>query len=203
MRLYLVRHGETESNRRGLALGQDDVPLNEHGLWQAERVGRALASEPLVAVYSSPLRRALDTAGAVAGHHGREVQVEGRLIEMDVGELDGLTFDEVRKRYPDLLEKWVGEPGPTQTLPGGERLVDVQERAWALVNELAARHGDEAIAAVSHNFVILSLLTRALGIELAQFRRLRHSVGAVSVLDFSPKRVKLVRLNDTCHLEED
>ena len=202
MRLYLIRHGETESNRRGLALGQDDVPLNEHGLWQAERVGRALASEPLVAVYSSPLCRALDTAGAVAGHHGREVQVEERLIEMDVGELDGLTFAEVRKRYPDLLEKWVGGPGPTQTMPGGERLVDVQERAWALVNELAARHSDEVIAAVSHNFVILSLLARALGIELAQFRRLRHSVGAVSVLDFSPKRVKVVRLNDTCHLEE-
>lgn len=202
MRVYLVRHGETESNRLGLALGRDDVPLNEHGLWQAERVGRALASEPLVAVYSSPLRRALDTAGAVAGHHGREVQVEERLIEMDVGELDGLTFAEVRKRYPDLLEKWVGGPGPTQTMPGGERLVDVQERAWALVNELAVRHSDEVIAAVSHNFVILSLLARALGIELAQFRRLRHSVGAVSVLDFSPKRVKVVRLNDTCHLEE-
>ncbi len=76
MRLYLVRHGETESNRRGLALGRDDVPLNEHGVWQAERVGRALASEPLVAAYSSPLRRALDTAGAVAGHHGREVHDE-------------------------------------------------------------------------------------------------------------------------------
>ncbi len=203
MRLYLVRHGETESNRRGLALGQDDVPLNEHGRWQAERVGRALASESLVAVYSSPLQRARDTAGAVAGHHGGEVQVEERLIEMDVGELDGLTFDEVRKRYPDLLEKWVGGPGPTQTMPGGERLVDVQERAWELVNELAARHGDEVIAAVSHNFVILSLLVRALGIELAQFRRLRHSVGAVSVLDFSPKRVMVVRLNDTCHLEGD
>ncbi len=203
MRLYLVRHGETESNRLGLALGRDNVPLNEHGLWQAERVGRALASEPLVAVYSSPLRRALDTAEAVAGHHGREVQVEERLIEMDVGEVEGLPFDEVRKRYPDLLEKWVSGSGPTQTMPGGERLVDVQERAWALVNELAARHGDEVIAAVSHNFVILSLLARALGIELAQFRRLRHSVAAVSVLDFSPKRVKVVRLNDTCHLEED
>ena len=203
MRLYLVRHGETESNRRGLALGQDDVPLNEHGLWQAKRVGRALASEPLVAVYSSPLRRAQDTAQAVAGHHGREVQVEERLIEMDVGEVEGLPFDEVRKRYPDLLEKWVSGSGPTQTMPGGERLVDVQERAWALVNELAARHGDEVIAAVSHNFVILSLNARALGIELAQFRRLRHSVAAVSVLDFSPKRVKVVRLNDTCHLDED
>ncbi len=186
MRLYLVRHGETESNRRGLALGQDDVPLNERGLWQAKRVGRALAGEPLIAVYSSPLGRAQDTAAAIAEHHGLEVQVEEQLIEMDVGEVDGLTFAEVRSRYPELLEMWASEEGPARPMPGGERLVDVKERAWALVDDLAARHGDEAIAAVSHNFVILSLLARALGIELAQFRRLRHSVGAISVLDFGP-----------------
>jgi broad specificity phosphatase PhoE len=81
--------------------------------------------------------------------------------------------------------------------------VDVQERAWATVQELAARHTDETVAAVTHNFVILSVLVRALGIGLAQFRRLRHSVGAVSVVDFLPARVLLVRMNDTCHLGGD
>lgn len=203
MRLFLVRHGETESNRRGLALGRDDVPLNERGRWQAERVGRALTHEPLAAVYSSPLRRALDTARAAAAPHGLKVRIEEQLIEMDVGELDGLTFAEVRKRYPGLLEKWVSGPGPTQHMPGGECLVDVQERAWSAVDDLAAHHGEEAVAVVTHNFVILSLLARALGIELAQFRRLRHSVGAISVLDLRPNRITVVRLNDTCHLEGD
>lgn len=203
MRLFLVRHGETESNRLGLALGRDDVPLNERGLWQAERLARALAGEPLAAVYASPLRRALDTARAVAAPLGLEVQVEQRLIEMDIGEADGLTFAEVRSRYPGLLEAWASEEGPTKAMPGGERLVDVQERAWSALNDLAARHGEETAVAVTHNFVILSLLVRVLGIELAQFRRLRHSVGAVSVLDVGPKRIMLVRLNDTCHLEDD
>ncbi len=201
MRLFLVRHGETESNRLNLALGRDDVPLNERGLWQAERVGRALEHEPLAAVYSSPLRRTLDTASAVAKPHGLVVQTEQGLIEMDIGEVDGLTLAEVGSRYPDLLQAWVSEDGPRQPMPGGECLVDVQERAWPAVQDLAARHGDEAVAAVTHNFVILSVLVRALGIGLAQFRRLRHSVGAVSVVDFLPARVVLVRMNDTCHLE--
>ena len=203
MRLFLVRHGETESNRLNLALGRDDVPLNERGLWQAERVAQALAREPLAAVYSSPLRRALDTARAVAAPHGLAVQIEQGLLEMDIGEVDGLTLAEVGSRYPGLLEAWASEEGPDQPMPGGERLVDVQERAWAAVQDLAARHADETVAAVAHNFVILTLLVRVLGIRLAQFRRLRHSLAAVSVIDFLPARVLLVRLNDTCHLEAD
>ncbi len=203
MRLFLVRHGQTESNRLNLVLGRDDVPLNERGLWQAERVARALAREPLAAVYSSPLRRALDTARAVAAPHGLAVQIEQGLIEMDIGEVDGLTLAEVGSRYPGLLKAWASEEGPDQPMPGGERLVDVQERAWAAVQDLAARHADETVAAVAHNFVILTLLVRVLGIRLAQFRRLRHSLAAVSVIDFLPARLLLVRLNDTCHLEAD
>jgi broad specificity phosphatase PhoE len=201
VRLFLVRHGETESNRLGLALGQNDVPLNERGALQAEQLAVALGREPLVAVYASPLRRTLETARAVAGAHGLDVAIDERLIEMDIGELDGLTFAEVRERYPGLLEEWVSGPGPSMRMPGGERLVDVQERAWAAVTELAARHPEDAVAAVTHNFVILSLLTKVLGLELSQFRRLRHAVAAVSVIDFTPKRALVVRMNDTCHLE--
>ena len=202
MRLYLVRHGETESNRLGLALGRNDVPLNERGVLQAERLAAALSREPLAAVYASPLRRTLETARAVAAPHGLDATIDERLIEMDIGELDGLTFAEMRVRYPGLLEEWMSGPGPSMPMPGGERLVDVQERAWAAVMELAVRHAQEAVAAVTHNFVILSLLTKVLGIELSQFRRLRHAVAAVSVVDFTPKRALVVRMNDTCHLED-
>lgn len=203
MRLYLVRHGETESNRLGLALGRDDVPLNERGLRQAGQVAGALAGESLAAVYSSPLQRTLNTARAIAEGHGLEVGVEERLIEMEIGEVEGLPFAEVRSRYPDFLEMWASPERPTRPMPGGERLLDVQERAWSAVNDLAGRYGDGAVAAVTHNFVILSLLARVLGIELAQFRRLRHSVGAIAELEFSPEGVMVVRLNDTCHLQAD
>jgi len=200
MRLFLVRHGETESNRLGLALGRADVPLNERGRWQAQRLARALAAVPLAAVYSSPLSRALDTARAIASEHGLPVQVEEGLIEMDIGETEGLSFAEVRTRFPEFLEAWVGASGPDQAMPGGERLSDVQARAWETVQAIAARHDEEAACAVTHNFVILSVLTRVLGMELANFRWLRHSVGAISVLELRPDHALVLSLNDTCHL---
>ena len=201
MLLYLVRHGQTESNRKGLALGRADVPLNELGRRQAELLRQALAKEKLTAVYSSPLQRTLDTARSIAAPHRLEVRLDERLIEMDIGEAEGLTFAEVRERHPGLLEGWMSEDGPKEPMPGGERLLDVQERAWAAVEALAAEHGDEAVAAVTHNFVILSLLTRALGLELSRFRRLRHVVAAISVVEFSAGGTTVLRMNDTCHLE--
>ncbi|MDO8616545.1 MAG: histidine phosphatase family protein [Dehalococcoidia bacterium] len=202
MQLFLVRHGETESNRAGLALGRADLPLNEHGRWQAQRLAEALAAERLAAVYSSPLSRALHTAREIAAPHGLEVREEDGLIELDIGEAEGLTFTEVRERFPELAQNWGGPQGPAfQMMPGGERLVDVQARAWQAVQSLAARHAGERVCAVAHNFVILSVLCFALGISLANFRRLRHSVAAVAVMDVRRDRVRIQRLNDTCHLE--
>lgn len=202
MRLILVRHGETESNRLGLALGRADVPLNERGRWQAGRLASALATEPLVAVYSSPLARALETAQAIAEVHSLRVEADDGLIEMDIGQAEGLTFSEVRERFPGLLEVWAGPAGPLQPMPGGERLVDVQQRAWDAVGRIAARHPGAVACAVTHNFVILSILATVMKMDLADFRRLRHAVGAISELDITPARVRIVRLNDTCHLED-
>jgi len=201
VRLFLVRHGETEYNRQGLALGRSDLPLTERGRWQAERLAAALAGEPVAAVYSSPLQRALDTARPIAERHGLSVQVDGGLLEMDIGETEGLAFAEVRARYPDLLRIWTSADGPTQPMPGGERLMDVEARGWRFVEGLAARHGDESVVAVSHNFVILCILSRVMGLALADFRRLRHAVAAVSVVEFRPDRMRVLRLNDVCHLE--
>lgn len=203
MRLFLVRHGETESNRLGLTLGRADVPLNEHGRWQAKRLAGALATEPLAAIYSSPLSRTRDTAAAIAREHNLEVQIEPDLTEMDVGETEGLPFADVRTRFPGLLETWASPQGPTQPMPGGERLIDVRTRAWQTIQAITSRHPEEAACAVTHNFVILSLLTVALGIELADFRNLRHSVGAISILEFNGERVRLLKLNDTCHMDSE
>ena len=203
MKLFLVRHGETEPNRQGFALGRADVPLTVVGRRQARLLGEALAAEPLAAVYASPLRRAVDTAEAIAVKHGLPVQIEPGLIEMDIGEAEGLTFTELRERFPELLHNWGGPDGPTFLMPGGERLVDVQERAWATVQSLVKRHQDDTVCAVTHNFVILSVLAAALGVDLANFRRLRHSVAAIAVIDFRPDRTRVLRMNDTCHLDSE
>lgn len=202
MRLFLVRHGETEYNRLGRALGRYDIPLNEKGREQARRLAGALAREPFAAIYSSPLQRCLDTAMAIAAVHGLPVQTLPELIEMDIGEAEGLTYAQVRERFPGLLQRWLSPEAASMALPGGEGLAAVQERAWRAIESIAAAHRGETVAVVTHNFVILSLLARALGMPLGSFRRLRHGVAAVSVLELDGEAVTLVRFNDTCHLEE-
>lgn len=203
MRLILVRHGETDTNKARLALGQADVELNEHGRWQAQRLAASLKNEPIAAIYSSPLKRTLATAEPIASSHGLEVQVDDGLIEMDIGEMEGLTFQQVGERYPHFLQAWLGDQAAHEAMPGGERLLDVQERAWQAIERIRERQEHGTVAVVTHNFVILTLLCRVLGLELADFRRLRLSVAAKSVLEMGRDRIIVVGFNDTCHLEAD
>jgi broad specificity phosphatase PhoE len=166
-------------------------------------IADALSSRPIEAVYASPLSRTMRVAEAVAARHGLKANARPGLIEMSIGEADGLTFAEVRRRFPGLLERWVSAEGPETPMPGGESLADVQRRAWDAIQSLQALHADEEVCAVTHNFVILSILSTALGLELASFRRLRHAVGAISVLDLRPSGARVQRMNDVCHLAED
>lgn len=203
MRLILARHGETESNRERLALGREDVPLNEKGRLQARAVARALEGLPVAAVYSSPLVRALDTARAIAEVLGLEVQVEERLIEMDVGEMEGLTPQELRDHHGGFIRRWFTSDAATLAMPGGESLQQVQDRAWAAVESLRDRHPEETVVAVSHNFTIRAIACHTLGLPLAEFRRFRLDLGAKAALDVEHDRAVLVELNDTCHLRPE
>jgi broad specificity phosphatase PhoE len=201
MRLILVRHGETAYNRDRLTLGRADLPLTELGLRQAEALGKRLADESLTAVVSSPLQRALRTAEVIASSHGISIAPDERFIEMDIGAVEGLTFAEVTVRHPELRANWGGADGPLYRMPGSnERLVDVQARACKAVEDLAGVHANRGVCVVTHNFVILSLLAWATGIELAEFRRLKHDVAAISVIDLGGDRPAVLAMNDRCHL---
>ncbi len=201
MRVFLVRHGETDHNLQGIALGRADVPLNDTGLGQAARLAGRLEAEPLTAVYSSPLQRALNTARAIAAPHGVDVSIAEALIEMDIGDLDGLTFPEIRQRHPELMALWASPEGQATAIFGSESLTDVGNRAWRFLETLHPAHQDQTVCLVTHNFVILSLLTRVLGMDLSHFRRLRHAVAAVSTLDVGPGGAAAISINDTCHLD--
>ena len=207
MRLLLIRHGETAHNAEQLALGQEDVPLNERGRLQAqavaEELGGASGAQDIAAVYSSPLQRAVATATPLATALGLTVQIEPGLIEMDVGEVEGISLPQVRERYPDFLRDWFSDGLADVPMPGGESLGHVQERAWAALEAIRDRHPEETVVAVSHNFVILTLLCRVLALPLAQFRRLRHELAAVSILELTAEREVLLALNDRCHLRSE
>jgi len=203
MRFILIRHGETESNRERLALGREDVPLNERGRRQAAALAASLAGVPVAAVYSSPLCRAVETARPLAEAHGLEVQVDEDLIEMAVGDLEGLSPQEMLERYGDFLRKWFSTHAGTLRMPGGESLQDVQDRAWAAIERLRERHPEETVVVVTHNFTIHAILCQVLGLPLASFRRLRHDLGAKAVLEVRDDRAIVISLNDTCHLEAE
>jgi broad specificity phosphatase PhoE len=201
-RLFLVRHGQTDSNLRGLTLGRADVPLNELGRKQAQCLAAALVNEQLAAIYTSPLIRTVETARPIASAHDLEVQHEYPLIEMDIGEMDGLSFAEVRERYPDFLETWVSEDGPMERMPGGESLLDVQQRAVEALDMIVDRHAGSSVCVVTHNFVLLSLLARFLRVRLPSFRRMRHAVAGITTIEVRDDRgARIIRLNDTCHLD--
>lgn len=200
MRLILVRHGETQWNRENRVLGHTEIELNEEGRRQAERVALALREEEVAAIYCSPLKRARETAEAIARFHRVGLEVDGAFKEMDAGELDGLTYEEMRDRYGDFLREWIRDASALR-MPGGESLAQVQHRAWQGVEGIIDRHPQGVVIVVSHNFAILCIICRALGLDLSQFRRLRLNVASISTLNFGGLGIHLELFNDTCHLE--
>jgi broad specificity phosphatase PhoE len=201
LRLLLIRHAETGQNRDGVGQGRADNPLSELGCKQAEALADALSNERLDAIYASPLQRAGQTAAAIAARHALSVIAEADLIEMDIGEMEGLTGPQLRERHPDFLRAWMSERVGSVKMPGGESLEQVQSRAGAAIDRIMAAAGTGTVAAVSHNFVVLSLLCRFLALPLKDFRRLRHSVAGLTIVEVVGSRHTVVRFNDVCHLQ--
>ncbi|MBI2209708.1 MAG: histidine phosphatase family protein [Deltaproteobacteria bacterium] len=155
MRILLLRHGETDWNLQGRCQGVADIDLNDTGR------------------YSSDLKRAIQTAEIIGGAHRLEVAVDGDFRELDHGAFEGLTFADIRTSYPDFLERWRSEPAEL-VVPGGERLVDVEKRAWKGIERVVQGHPANAtVVVVSHNFPILTVLCRITGTPLNGYRTFR------------------------------
>jgi broad specificity phosphatase PhoE len=201
-RFILVRHGQTEWNRVERFRGRADVPLNETGLAQAEATGQRVAAEwQPAAVYSSLLSRAVKTAEAIARRVDLAVQVHAALGDIDFGQWQGLTPDEVKERWPEIHSAWYNTPH-TARIPGGETLDDLRSRAMRGVRELAARHVEQTVALVSHTVVNRVILLAVLGLGNDRFWRLGQDNCAINVFETEGNDFTLVSLNDTCHLRD-
>jgi probable phosphoglycerate mutase len=199
--VILVRHGQTEWNRVERFRGQADVPLDETGLAQAEATARRIASEwGPVAVYCSPLSRAVRTAEAIARQFGLPVQTHPGLTDIDYGQWQALTPDEARRRWPDMVDAWCRTPELAQ-IPGGETLDDLRTRTMDTLRGLAARHSGETVVLVGHTVVNRVILLAALGLGNDRFWHLRQDTCAINVLEVEGDDYTLVTMNDTCHLE--
>lgn len=199
-RLLLVRHGETDANAEGRTQGRRDVPLNVLGRRQAEALAGTLQRYEPCALYSSPASRARDTAAPLASALGFEVQVDERLAELDQGVLDGLNREELRRDHADFLRRWREEDPAVVRMPDGESMADAQTRMVAALVDVAAVHPDATVVVVSHNLALRAALCHALGVPLSAFRRFRHDLASLAVVDVTADgSFSVVTLNERCH----
>ena len=180
--ILLARHGETDWNRENRFQGHADPPLNETGRAQAADLAAALANEPLAAVYSSPLRRAFETAQIVGAPHGLEPVPVDALREVDVGSWQGLTRGEIEERFPEQFARWLDYE---QGWDDGESYDEMGQRVLAALLELAATHAGERILAVSHGGPVRAAYAVADGIEHSEARRRGPVVANAFVAEFS------------------
>ncbi len=201
-RILLVRHGQTGWNEGAGQMryrGQTDIPLDEVGHAQARALAVRLAGEPIAGVYASPLQRAVQTARPAADQIGLPVIPHPGLLDMNLGEWQGLTQAEAARRYPELHCRWLAAPH-TVALPGGENLAAVLERGKAAIAELVARYAGETVLLVGHQVVNKVLVCWLLGLDNSRYWRVTQDNACLNVFTHADGAFNVVTLNDTCHL---
>jgi probable phosphoglycerate mutase len=199
-RLVLVRHGSTPHSLAHRFSGRNDLALTELGERQAAALsGRVARFAPVAAVIASPLRRARQTADAVAGPLGVPVEFDEGLTETDFGVWEGLTFAEIQERWPAELNAWLASPDLAP--PDGESFTAVAERVRRSRDAILAAWPDQTVVVVSHVTPIKTLLRLALDAPAESMYRLHLDTASVSVADYFADGNCSVRLvNDTSHL---
>ena len=199
----LLRHGETPltPQKRFSGSGGTNPSLSDVGREQAERAGAALARRGTIeAIVASPLARTRETAGIVARHLGLEVSVEDEIRETDFGAWEGLTFAEVRERYPDDLNRWLADP-TVEPPGGGESFAATATRIAAVTGKLVAAYAGRTVLLVSHVTPIKTFVQLALGAPPEALFRMELSAAALSAVAYYADGNASVRLfNDTSHL---
>jgi 2,3-bisphosphoglycerate-dependent phosphoglycerate mutase len=190
--ILLARHGETAWNRDNRFQGHADPPLNETGRAQAAELAAALAEEPLAAIYSSPLRRAFETAEIAGAPHRLEPVPVDALREVDVGSWQGLTRTEIEERFPAQFARWLEYE---QGWDDGETYDEMGVRVVAALFDLAAAHEGEQILAVSHGGPVRAAYAVADGISHAEARRRGPVVANAFVARFAVEDGKLRRVD--------
>ncbi|MBT2434648.1 bifunctional RNase H/acid phosphatase [Streptomyces sp. ISL-22] len=199
----LLRHGETPltPQKRFSGSGGTDPSLSDVGREQAERVGAALARRGTIqAVVASPLARTRETAGIVAARLGLEVTIDDGLRETDFGAWEGLTFGEVRERYPDDLDAWLADPEARPT-GDGESFAATATRIAATRDKLIAAYTGRTVLLVTHVTPIKTFVRLALGAPPESLFRMELSAASLSAIAYYADGNASVRLvNDTSHL---
>ena len=194
MRLYLVRHGETELNQKKCYYGHMDVGLSEKGVKQAKAIGAFFQNRSFDVVVSSPLIRAVKTAEYILGGREQKIVVDERLSEQNFGIFEGFTYEQLLERYPDEFQSW-NQDFSGYRIPGGESFSDVRDRIDNYLKELIGRDGTMLL--VAHKGTLGHFLASSLGLPLEGYWNFVFEQGSYSCIDYEDGYAIIRKLNQS------
>lgn len=180
--IYILRHGQTESNVRHTCLGLKDIPLNEVGKKQARLLRQRLSGISFDAVYTSPLQRAVETISPYLEGKDIKLSMSFGLIERDFGDWDDMTFDEIQRKYPDEFAKW-HKNWISYKIPGGESAEDIQRRIGMFLDRLLECHDEQTVLLVTHLGAARHIISYLLGLSTEESWRFTLDNAGIAVVD--------------------
>lgn len=199
MKIYLIRHGQTDWNAEGKIQGSTDIALNEAGRRQAACLAKGMERRPVAQIFSSPLKRALETAQAIGRCQKVTVETVEELKEVNFGVWEGLTMKEIENRYPKENRQWL--ENPTSITPAkGETKDELKKRSAQAVRQILA-HGKGDIAVVVHG-AIMAYLTEYLMRNDPDHKAIIVENASITTLEYdsASQQVILIEENDVSHL---
>lgn len=200
-RVILVRHGRTVWNAEKKYGGHTNVALDAIGKLQAEKVAVRLKDYPIQAIYASDLDRAYHTAEPIAQVHNLAIQKFDALREINFGQWEGKTYNEIIQDQQQLMDAWIKDPYNT-CLPDGESLTHLQERVVSCLQKIILEHENQTIVIVTHAGPIWALVSHVLGVPINNYWRIKLSNTSVNIVDFYEDGLGIISLlNDVSHLQ--
>jgi probable phosphoglycerate mutase len=198
-RVIVIRHGETEWNVAARIQGQGDSPLTAAGLEQADALAQRLSREDFDVLISSDLGRAMQTAQRIAAVRGREIVPDRRFRERNFGAGEGLTYDEIDKRYPNAFSR-VGEVDPDYAIPGGESRRQFHERVAKAFESVVREHVGKTVVVVAHGGVLATFYRHVQDIGLESPHRIPIANASYNSLRHDGELFVVEAWADTAHL---
>jgi len=200
-KIVLIRHGQTTWNALGKYQGQSDIELSEMGIEQAERLAQNFPLAKIDAIYSSDLKRAHKTAQCIASQFKLPVQTKTALREVDFGDWEGLTYDQINSKWGGMMQHFFANPD-TDQIPGGESFAQLQQRATQAVLAICQDHPDQTVVIAAHGAVNRTIIAEALHMPLRYIWSIRQDNTAVNILTYNGSERSIELMNSTEHLKK-
>ena len=199
-KIILIRHGQTDWNIAGRYQGQADIALSDVGIKQAEILAQNFPVKKIDAIYSSDLKRAHFTANKIGEKFDVNVKTVKAFREICFGDWEGLTYEQITKKWPIALNNFFQAPDILE-IPNGETFVEVQKRAMAALHEIIDQHNDSTVVIVSHGAILRTVIAGVLHTPLKYLWSFRQENTAVNIFTYNEGYFMVDLLNSTAHLQ--